>query len=193
MKKFLAILILIFVLQTPSLADDIQDIQIEGISVGDSLLDYLTMKKIKKLEKQYYRKSKKYVRLYKVKKSKELSEYDRVDVYIKENDKKYIIKSVSGIILYENNIQECYQKKKEIVKDISSAVNSTKESYIWNYPNENSKSDVTDFVLPDGRVRIWCTDYSKEREEDEEINWTDHLSVTASSVEFTDFLQNEAY
>ena len=76
---------------------------------------------------------------------------------------------------------------------ISSAVNSTKESYIWNYPNENSKSDVTDFVLPDGRVRIWCTDYSKEREEDEEINWTDHLSVAASSVEFTDFLQSTIY
>ena len=45
----------------------------------------------------------------------------------------------------------------------------------------------------DGRVRVWCTDYSKEREDDEETNWTDHLSVTASSVEFTDFLQNEAF
>ena len=189
MKKLLGILVLgLLFISTPSLADDIQDIQIEGISVGDSLLDYLTMKKIKKLEKQYYRKSKKYVRLYKVKKSKELSEYDRVDVYIKENDKKYIIKSVSGIILYENNIQECYQKKKEIVKDISSAVNSKKDSYIYNYPNDNSKSDVTDFVLSDGRIRVWCTDYSKDRED-----FTDHLSVTSSSTEYVEFLKTEPH
>ena len=43
MKKFLAILVLIFSLQTPSLADDIQDFEIEGMTVGDSLLDYKTI------------------------------------------------------------------------------------------------------------------------------------------------------
>ena len=47
MKKLLAILILIFTLQTPSQADDIQDFQIEGISIGDSLLDYMTKDEIK--------------------------------------------------------------------------------------------------------------------------------------------------
>ena len=40
MKKFLATLILILTLQTSSWADDIRDFQIEGMSVGDSLLDY---------------------------------------------------------------------------------------------------------------------------------------------------------
>ena len=34
-------------LQTPSQADDIRDFQIEGMSVGDSLLDYMSTKKIK--------------------------------------------------------------------------------------------------------------------------------------------------
>ena len=89
-KLYIYFFLVLFSLQTPSQADDIQDIQIEGISVGDSLLDYLTKKKIKKLEKQYYRKSKKYVRLYKVKKSKELLEYD----YVFYTD---------GDIVFENN------------------------------------------------------------------------------------------
>ena len=117
MKKLLGIVVLGLLLITPSWADDIRDIQIEGMSVGDSLLDYLTKKKIKKLEKSYYSKSKKYIRFNDVKKSKELSDYDRVDVYVKENDKKYIIKSINGILLYKDNIQECYPKKKEIVKE----------------------------------------------------------------------------
>jgi len=42
MKKILAILILIFILQTPSQADDIRDFQIEGMSIGDNLFDYIT-------------------------------------------------------------------------------------------------------------------------------------------------------
>ena len=43
MKKFLAILILILTLQAPSYAaEDIRDFTIEGISIGDSLLDYFS-------------------------------------------------------------------------------------------------------------------------------------------------------
>ena len=48
MKKFLAILILILTFQTPTQADDIQDFQIEGMSIGDSLLDYFSEEEIKK-------------------------------------------------------------------------------------------------------------------------------------------------
>ena len=48
MKKLLVVLILIFTLQTPSQADDIRDFQIEGMSIGDSLLDFMTEAEIKK-------------------------------------------------------------------------------------------------------------------------------------------------
>ena len=47
MKRFLAILVLGLFLITPSWADDIRDFQIEGMSVGDSLLDYFSEEKIK--------------------------------------------------------------------------------------------------------------------------------------------------
>ena len=46
MKKFLGILVLISTLQTPSQADDIKDFQIEGMSIGDSLLDYFSEEEI---------------------------------------------------------------------------------------------------------------------------------------------------
>ena len=47
MKKLLAIIILSLCFITPSQADDIRDFQIEGMSVGDSLLDYFSDKATK--------------------------------------------------------------------------------------------------------------------------------------------------
>ena len=46
MKKVLGILVLGLFLITPSWADDIQDLEIEGMSIGESLLDYLSREKI---------------------------------------------------------------------------------------------------------------------------------------------------
>ena len=52
MKRLSLYLFLIFfTLQTPSKADDIRDFQIEGISIGDSLLDYFSEEKIKSSKK----------------------------------------------------------------------------------------------------------------------------------------------
>ena len=50
MRVFIAVLVLIFSLQTPSQADDIRDFQIEGMSVGDSLLDHFTEEEINKVD-----------------------------------------------------------------------------------------------------------------------------------------------
>ena len=41
MKRLLLIIILTFSFQTLTTADDIKDFQIEGMSIGDSLLDFL--------------------------------------------------------------------------------------------------------------------------------------------------------
>ena len=47
MRKFLLILILILSFQSWTKADDLSDFQIEGISIGDSLLLHLTLDGIK--------------------------------------------------------------------------------------------------------------------------------------------------
>ena len=48
MKIILAILVLIFSLQSLTKADDITDFEIEGMSIGDSLLNYISDNQIKK-------------------------------------------------------------------------------------------------------------------------------------------------
>ena len=49
MRVFIAALVLIFSLQSWTKADDISDFQIEGMSIGDSLLDYMNKDEIKKI------------------------------------------------------------------------------------------------------------------------------------------------
>ena len=44
MRNFLLILILTFSFQSLVKADDIRDFEIEGMSIGDSLLDFFTKK-----------------------------------------------------------------------------------------------------------------------------------------------------
>ena len=46
MKLFLTVLILIFSLQSWTKADDIRDFEIEGMSIGVSLLDYVNKRTI---------------------------------------------------------------------------------------------------------------------------------------------------
>ena len=53
MKKFLGIIILSLCFISSVQADDIRDFQIEGISVGDSLLNFYSEKKIKKHDPFY--------------------------------------------------------------------------------------------------------------------------------------------
>ena len=54
MRIFIAALVLIFSLQSWSKADDIRDFEIEGMSIGDSLLDYLSEEEIKSNKKFLY-------------------------------------------------------------------------------------------------------------------------------------------
>ena len=47
MKRLLLILILTFSFQSLTKADDIRDFEIEGMSIGDSLLNYFTKDEVK--------------------------------------------------------------------------------------------------------------------------------------------------
>ena len=52
MKKLLGIIVLGLLLSFNANADDIKDFQIEGMSIGDSLLDYFSEEEIKAEEKK---------------------------------------------------------------------------------------------------------------------------------------------
>jgi len=108
MKKLSTYLFLIlFSFQTSSWADDISDFEIEGMSIGDSLLDYMSETKINALKEPF---NDEYIvshEFYSVSiQGVKLKTYDEVHFYFKPDDKKFYAHSISGYIDFKN-INDC--------------------------------------------------------------------------------------
>ena len=192
MSKKIFILIFLYFFSTISVrADNIKDFQIEGISVGESLLKYYSKDFIENRKKYFYPKSDKYYRINTGREVK-FNTYEAVQFQLLKNDKNYIIYSVSGLILYEENIEECYEFKKNIVDDLKSQLPNTRsnnETSKHNY-DETGKSTVnrhTFWLDSGGIITVKCSDWN------EDLPMADKLSVVITSKELLNFLQNEAY
>ena len=123
MKKFLAILILGLFFTIPSQADDIRDFQIEGMSIGDSLLDFYSEAKIKSNKKNWYKN--KDVTGVEIIEKKGL--YDSIQFHFKADDKNFTIIGIKGLIFYKNNnIEDCYKKQKEVSEELKQVFPNTK-------------------------------------------------------------------
>jgi len=194
MKRLLLILILAFNFQSWTKADDIRDFEIEGISLGDSALDYFSEEQIKKNSWDYF-KNKKYTPV----QNDHLpffNTYDAVDFVFKTNDKKYIIQSISGVLFYDLNVKDCYKKMDEIIDELDVIFSNQKKYPKRTYKhgnkilNKSGKSIVTDveYVFKnEDSVTIACYDYSIEH------GSQDHLSVGIDNKAYSDFLIYEAY
>ena len=107
MKKLLGILVLIFALQTPSWADDIRDFQIEGMSIGDSALDFFSREEIIdniNNENTFEYKDRKFVQIGTFKSSFEINQecYHNLQVFFKMEP----LLCFSDLIMNLINIQE---------------------------------------------------------------------------------------
>ena len=178
-------LILIFLFfSSPLLADDISDFQIEGMSIGDSLLDYYNEREILNNQEEYNKENKFKTSEFQL--TDKSSEYHSVGVYYKNNDNKYIIHGVSGGIFYINNIENCYSKKNNIVNDLSILLKNTE----W---ENNEIKDVDGYFLFDyaylksGIVEVSCYDWNNELEMK---GWTDHLKVRLLSNELNNWINS---
>ena len=114
MKRLLLILILTCSFQTLTKADDIRDFEIEGMSIGDSLLDFMSKSEIKNNELQYFTTKRDY---YVVAIFDDLKNYDQVEIYLKSNDKNYKIKTIAGMLKI-NSLDKCLSDKANIVKQV---------------------------------------------------------------------------
>jgi len=192
MKKFLAVLILIFTLQTPSQADDIRDLQIEGVGIGDSLLDFYSSEEIElrvsRTTSNY--KSDKFIRTYFKSGfgSKKFEIYDGIGVHFKKKDSTYKLHALSGYFLIYNK-SECIKKHDEIVKDLSKTFTSKPKYDTWE--NERGEVVTSHFLLDNGEIIVRCTIWNEETMK--KNNWNRSLRVFITSSEFTKWWKNEAY
>ena len=195
MKRLSLYLFLIFfILQTPSQADDIRDFQIEGMSIGDSALDYFTKEDINSFYKVTYN-DEKFYQLETTSKQK-FKDYESIMFHVKKNDKNFTIYSIGGRKFFPNKEKECKIFKKEVTLGIKSIVkNLKKDDYRFNYKNladGKSYADVSDFFFKDGStIRLWCVNWSKAIEG--EKNWVDNMTTAINSKIFYDWISNEAH
>ena len=191
MKRLLIILILTLSFQTLSKADDIRDFEIEGMSIGDSSLDFVSKKFIEKEKYHYKNDTDKYV-IFNIdiynNKSFIFKKYDGIHIDYKNNDPNYEIQSLRAKILYKNNIEKCYNIKKEIIVNLKNQfiiinIDNEKSNH-WADETGKSKVDSTFLEIDGGRIVIQCYDWSKEMKK-----W-DNLSITISRSEYADWLDD---
>ena len=190
MRIFLSILVLIFSLQTWTKADDISEFEIEGMSIGDSLLDLVTKSDIEK-KKDFKHPNKKYFQYIYL--NKKNTNYDYFQFAIMDKDKNYIIEGVTGGMYFHNNIRGCLKKMDEVIEDVSktfSDLEQTKKNVRKHRADPSEKTIITEiyFNFSTGDViAIQCTDYS------ETLNYYDQLSIKLVSSKYFDWMTDEAY
>jgi hypothetical protein len=191
MKNLLLIIILVLTIKTWTNADDIRDFEIEGITIGDTLLDYFTENQIKlnpDKNTYFYPNSDKYILW--VAENKNFKNYDGMQIHYKKNDSKYIIESADAHIYFFDNIEDCYPKKKEIYNDIKKLFPNinVKNQNITHSLNKDSKVDQSSWLFANGDILfLECYDWSPE------MPYGDKLSLSISSKTFNEWLTYEAY
>ncbi len=190
MRKFILIIFFILNFQTLTTADDIKDFEIEGMSIGDSLLNFMKEDEIISLKRNYFEDKRKY---YVVGFADNSNTYDSLDIYLLSDDKNYIIKSIIGFKFMD--MDACLKEKDGAINDIEELFKNTKKHEHPNAKHEydktgNSVENQTAFLL-DGDllgsyVSISCMDWSDKLTK--EKNWTDNFGISATSREVNEWI-----
>jgi len=204
MKKLLILLFSTLLLSSPSVfAEDLSDFQIEGISIGDSLLDYMTEEEILKeieLRKDRYLHLKEPYKYVDIIFSQDFPTYDFVTViiqnnstnkYITDKNQKYTILNIRGFSKYIEDFDGCIQKRDEIDKVLSSMFpDAQKYEHVFNSsadPSGKSIVDTIDYIFKSGsEVSNYCVNYDETFRI--KINWHEGLTVSIESAEITSWL-----
>ena len=175
-------------LQSWTKADDISDFEIEGVSVGDSLLDFFSEEKIIKEKRNYY-KNKDYTPI-----EINLSNFDKfsdLSFSYKTKDKNYIIERLSGFIDYRNkDIENCLKQVTIVADEIESLFSKdvirgkkTKDHFKEVDKTGKSYLEYITFDFENGdQIVVACYDFS------EESGYTDNFNIELKSSKFRKFL-----
>tara|TARA_B100000902_G_scaffold118429_1_gene118990 strand:+ start:292 stop:888 length:597 start_codon:yes stop_codon:yes gene_type:complete len=192
MKKiFTFIFFFVFSLQPYSFANDISEYQIEGISVGDSLLEYMSREEIESNLSFVYQDLDKNIgkNVAQISYNKNLKIYDEIHLDFKTTDNIFEIIALNGILFYKDNVNECYQKQLQLVEELKLVfegveVKKDGPSNHPGYPNGEIKYLRYAFFINENEysnLEVFCYDIV------EELKKTDRLTLNLKSKEFNDY------
>ena len=194
MRGIIAILFLVFFsFSATSLADDVTDFQIEGISLYDSALDHFSERQIKNNiqdwynSKAYYTASFRYLPKFKI--------YKDVQLSFKRGDKKYIILSIDGVFFMD--IKDCLKELDKTEKEFNEIFKDAYKSKKDTYPHlgdETGETKITDIFWKfnsGDQITAQCIAYGKEIKN--KFGYKDEWRMRLGGEEFGNFLSNKAY
>jgi len=176
------------------------------MSIGDSLLDFMTedeiLKEIEFSKNHYLHKKEpnKYSEIYFY---SNLTVYEGISFFIlnnpssiyisnKNQKKNYTILSIRGLIEYNNNFEACLQKRDQIVQELSNIYPfAKKDKYpAYKYDGDPSGNSIVDavyiYLASGGQIEATCYDYDEEFRI--KNNWSDLLSVSIDSNDIVKWL-----
>ena len=187
MNKLLLILILTLTLQSLSKADDISDFEIDGLSLGESLLEFYDKKNLTTNTADYYSDNTYTTQTFG---TMEGSPYEAIQVSYLTNDKKFKAEAINGELDFPNDINNCYKKMDEIKKVVVVSLPNIIPSKTITH-NEAAHGIFTyiDFIFDSGDlITISCYDYDNTR-----FSWIDVFRLSLETKEYRDWIDYKAY
>ena len=201
MKKFiLLIFFLVLNLQFSIKAEELSEFEIEGISIGDSLLKHFSKKSINdeiKSEFSYKYENSNWVQLgvgstRDFPLFKKLDHFDELGITIKLDDKSYIVQGVIGDILCHNNIKKCMMAKDEIIKDLKSIFVGLKVKS-WQKKHNMDKTGKSIVYGNTLSADTLAFKFSVSVYDMADDRYNDSTQLSIRTKELEDFIRNEAY
>ena len=190
MRKLSLYIFLVLMWCNVGFTEEITDFELDGISIGDTLLKHMSEEEImsnqedsnkayKNLGKQIF------FEAYMVSTSNDI---DFKSFFIKSNDKNFIIQAIYATKTYENNVEECFARLKKITKHYDENFKSLKKKSeklkILYDPSGKSymKRVVYKFKNSD-RIAIECYDFDETFQKDYGYQNPDALNISFNRKE----------
>ena len=188
--KILIYILFIFInLKSFTKADDIRDFELEGMSLGESALNYFSKSILEKNKQHDWFNSKKFIPIAELTLSNSIT-YESFQIAVKNKDQNYKIEMLAGFVFYKDNIEECYEKIDTIAVEIKNLFNNItvldKNTFKHSF-DKSGKSTITDISLidnNDNELSIQCYDWS------EEYTYWDQLRIRISSKEYAEWVRS---
>ena len=185
MKKLFIIIIIFISFQSWTMADDITDFEIEGISIGDSLLDYYNKEKIMSNLAKGYKDNEFSMAYFKL----PYVEEQWIQFHFKTNSNKFTIYGIDKLF-YPKTTNECIKKRNEIKKSILSMFNSLEKLDRDNADMASGRGKLHSFIIKFDSgdfVEIVCYEYNKD------VGEIDHGRIAVVTTELNEWIITKAH
>ena len=189
MMRLLLILILTLNFQSLTKADDIRDFEIEGMSIGDSLLEYISKKEILSRNPNWFKNNEYSLAIDLSSPNYEV--FELLQVAYKTKDRAYSLEGIEGYKFFDN-MNSCINEKNMVVNYVVNNFSSLEEIeekiYTNEYPDYKTKFIENEFKFnSDDLILIQCTHTTSST-----INQFD-LRVVLRTKEYRNFIVNKAF